>query len=231
MGDLDSLRLDIVPWQADTGSRFQLLVSVNGVEMTAEGAGLGMDPYDVLIPVNHLVAAAEPRTVPIARCGCGIYGCGSTDVTISRDGATVRWDWLKEAPMPRPATFAADQYAAEVARVAGDHSWETPLRTAGRHVLTTVDRDHLLAYGLRPDWVDSDYLDPESFRVCLRLGEDYQVFVDTPWHGRDPETLARDVCRDLARPPHRWQARWSAIDPRNSAPPPIAGPSWDRVRF
>jgi hypothetical protein len=29
---------------------FQVLVYVNDVKMTASGAGLGMDPYDVLVP-------------------------------------------------------------------------------------------------------------------------------------------------------------------------------------
>jgi hypothetical protein len=47
---------------------------VNGVEMTAAGAGLGMDPYDLLVPDNRLIATYEPRVVPIARCECGVYG-------------------------------------------------------------------------------------------------------------------------------------------------------------
>ena len=65
----------------DTGAdgAFQLLVYVSDVEMTSAGAGLGMDPYDVIIPA--------------------------------------------------------------------DHSWETPERTAGRLILTQIDRKHLLGYG------------------------------------------------------------------------------------
>jgi len=80
---IDSLRLAI----ASVGDVFEVQVYVNGVEMTKAGAGLGMDPYDVLVPANRLVATEQPRTVPIARCECGTYGCGSTDVTIVRDGA------------------------------------------------------------------------------------------------------------------------------------------------
>lgn len=41
-----------------------MLVYVNDVEMTSAGAGLGMDPYDVIIPANLLVASPEPHTVP-----------------------------------------------------------------------------------------------------------------------------------------------------------------------
>lgn len=43
-----------------------------------------MDPYDVLIPENRVVAAEDPKTIPEARCECGVYGCGSTDVRITR---------------------------------------------------------------------------------------------------------------------------------------------------
>ena len=46
---------------------FQVLVYLNDVEMTSAGAGLGMDPYHVIIPTNRLVASCEPRTTPIAR--------------------------------------------------------------------------------------------------------------------------------------------------------------------
>jgi hypothetical protein len=91
-----------------------------------------MDPYQLLIPSNQLLAGPQPHTVPIARCDCGEYGCGSTDVTITADGDRVHGKWLLEVPMHRTATFAAAAYAEEVERAAADHSWETPDRTAGR---------------------------------------------------------------------------------------------------
>jgi hypothetical protein len=72
----------------DAGGGFQVQVFVNGAEMTSAWAGLGMDPYDLLVPSNRLVATVEPRTAGIARCSCGVYGCGSTDVTI----VVSRWD-------------------------------------------------------------------------------------------------------------------------------------------
>ena len=58
---------------------FQVQIWVNDVEMTAAGAGLGMDPYDVLIPRNRFAVDDAPKTIPVARCNCGVYGCGSTD--------------------------------------------------------------------------------------------------------------------------------------------------------
>ncbi|MEU7946777.1 hypothetical protein AB0C50_19045 [Micromonospora taraxaci] len=226
---VDSLRLEVSPTPR-AGGDFHVQVYVNGTEMTAAGAGLGMDPYEVLVPTNRLVAVSQPRTVPIARCDCGVYGCGSTDVTITRDGDRVHWDWSIEVPMMRGVSLAAAEYDAEVARVAADHSWETPERSAGRRVLTDMDRERLLTYNLRPSWVANDYRDQELFRVALEFNGDYQVFVDTPWRGRSPEELAGEVCATLARPPSAWHATWHAMIPSLTTPPEIAGPSWRRAR-
>ncbi|WP_205215235.1 hypothetical protein [Amycolatopsis albispora] len=226
----DSLWLAVAPASAPAGD-FQVLVHINGTEVTADGAGLGMDPYDLLVPENRLIATAEPRTVPIARCTCGVYGCGSTDVTIVRDGDLVHWEWHGQVPMPHGVSFPAARYDAEVARAAADHSWETPVRTAGRLVLSGIDHEHLRRHGLRADWVANDRLEPETFVVALRFDDEYQVFVDTPWRDRTPEGLAREVCRTLALPPARWTASWHAIRPARTEPPAIAGASWYRKRF
>jgi hypothetical protein len=221
----DVLRLSVIPVGFDAGGGFQVEVFVNDVEMTEPGAGLGIDPYNLLIPTNRLLATPQPHRVPIARCGCGEYGCGSTDVTITRDGDLVRWDWLIEVPLNRSVSFAADQYDAEVERAAGDHAWETPERTAGRLVLTHVDRAALRAHGLTVTWVANDHRDPERFRVALQLGDDYQIFLDTPWRSRAPGELADAVCEALARGPGAWRATWHAIKPALSGPPAIAR-SW-----
>ena len=227
----DTLTLAVAPAQVEVGGSFQVQVFVNGTEVTSAGAGLGMDPYDLLIPTNRLVATAEPHAVQIARCDCGDTGCTATTVTIVRDGDRVHWEWSGEVPLPRGVTFAADAYDAEVARIATDHSWETPERTAGRLVLTTVDHDYLGACGLRLRRAANHHRDPDVFVASLWLDEDYQIFVDIPWRGRTPEELAREVCRVLARPPHEWPASWHAITPRLTDPPPIAGRRWRRYQL
>ncbi|WP_435795746.1 hypothetical protein [Micromonospora zamorensis] len=227
---VDSLRLEVSPVPGDAGGGFQVQVYLNGTEMTCAGAGLGMDPYDILVPTNCLVGTSQPCTDAIARCECGVYGCGSTDVTIMRDGDLVHWDWSLEVPMMRGVSFAAAEYDVEVARVAADRSWETPERAAGRRVLTGMDREKRLFYGLRPSWVANDYRDQELFRVALQIDGDYQVFVDTPWRGRSPEDLAGEVCT-LALPPSAWHATWHTIIPTLTQPPKIAGPSWRPSRF
>ncbi|MBV1849333.1 hypothetical protein [Catellatospora tritici] len=228
---VDALRLEVVPAGDEAGGGFQVRVHVNDVEVTAAGAGLGMDPYELLVPTNRLIATAEVRRVPIARCECGVYGCGSTDVTIIRDGDTVHWDWLIEVPMSRGVSFDAAAYDAEVARMALDHSWETPERTAGRLVLRDADRGRLAEHGLRLTWAANHYRDHEVFQVALQLGDDYRIFMGTPWRGRGPEELARAVCEELAQPPHKWHAGWHSIKRELSGPPVIAGRSWSRASF
>ncbi len=222
----DTLRLEVAPEPEEVGSGFQVLVYLNGVEMTEPGAGLGMDPYDLLVPANRLVATQEARTVPIARCSCGVYGCGSDDVAVVRDGDLVRWTWLPRVPGNRRGVFAADAYDAEVARVAADHSWETPERTAGRLVLANADRAALRAHGLELDRVGNDHRDPATFRISLLLGSDFQIFVGVPWRDRPSPELAAEVCATLATPPGRWRAEWHAIRPDRPGPPDIARRSW-----
>ncbi len=224
---LDSLRFDVVP--ADVGGGFQVQVFVNGMEITSRGAGLGLDPYDLVIPENRLVATSERRTVPLARCKCGVYGCRATDVTIVRDLASVHWDFSEVIPLDRGVTFPADQYDAQVGALGSAFGWETAERKLGRLVWETVDHERLADNGLRLRWVAGDQpgdgRDSLSVRIALDLGRDYQVMLTFDWRGRSPVELARLVRRTLARPPQGWRATWQVLGPL-SAPPHIAGPAW-----
>ena len=224
---MDTLRLAVAPIEHDAGD-FEVQIYLNDVEVTSKGAGLGMDPYAVLIPVNRFVATEEPRDVPVARCTCGVYGCGVTDATIVLEGDRVRWDWKVEVPMNRAVVFDAGAYEQELRRVTGDHSWETPERTAGRLVLSSIAEADLPA-GLRIDWVGNDWRDPSRLQVCLAIGGEYQVFVSFDWRGHTPESLAAEVRRLLTtEPPGRWPAAWHAMMTGDHAPPAIAGPDWTR---
>ncbi len=226
----DTLHLAIAPTSGPAGDGFQVLVYINDTEITTAGAGLGMDPYDLLIPTNHLIATSEPHTIGIARCECGVYGCGATDVTIARGPDVVHWDWSAEKPMPRGVSFPADLYDTEMARITADHAWETPERTAGRLILTGINHQRLAAYGLRPTWAATDYRDPARFQIVLQLDADYQVFLSLPWHSEDPQALARRALATLQTSPGTWNATWHPIRPTLTGPPPIAGPSWRRYQ-
>jgi hypothetical protein len=196
---MDQLRLAVTPLPPDAGYGWQVEIHVNGTEMTRAGAGLGMDPYDVLVPTNRFVAGPEPVTIPAARCTCGEYGCGSTDVTIVRDGDVVHWDWVLEAPMDRRVTFAADAYRQEVERAAADHSWETPDRTAGRLVLENVDPARLPP-GITLHWVANGWSESDRFQVSL-MDRGRQVLVGFDWGDRTPAELAAEILHTLHEVP------------------------------
>lgn len=228
-----SFRLDVAPVDGDPANGLeghQVLVHVDGVELTARGAGLGMSPFDLLVPDNRLVATTEPHRVPIARCECGDYGCGVTDVVITRDGDLVHWDWQVEVPLPHGTSVPAAAYDEEVARVAADHRWERPQDTAARLVLTGGDRDDLRRRGLRLDWAGADYRSRQRFVLTLRtLADDgYQVFLRVPRADRSPEEVASAVLDLLATSTRDWPATYHSIRPRVTDPPPFAGPGWRR---
>lgn len=221
----DQVRFAVSPAPEDSAGGFQLQVFINGHEVTGDAAGMGMDPYDVLIPANRLAALPEPHRTPIARCNCGSYGCGMTDITISRDEESVRWDWHIETPMDRSVTFVADQYDAEVARIQQDHSWETPERVAGRLILQQTDVSRLAEHDLQISWLSTEYSDPTQFCVCLDYAGSHQIFIHWPWQNRTPTALAAELVAYLATPPAEWTAAWHAIN-RNGVKPPIAGANW-----
>ncbi|WP_424187289.1 hypothetical protein ACOBQX_05605 [Actinokineospora sp. G85] len=227
---LDTLRLDVavVPSPIDA-SAHAVRVFIDEVEQTERGAGMGMDPYDVFVPVNRLVAGPEPRTVPIARCSCGTYGCSRTDVTITRLGDRVRWDWSHQAPMRRAAEFDAVEYDREVARLGADTSWEDAGRRAGRLVLAGADWEALARHELTPGFVGGDHRDPGVFVVALRYREsEYQVFLREPWGSGTPDDLAARLVARLATPPREWEATWHPVVYKITHPPAIAGVGWQR---
>lgn len=197
----DEVRFAVEPASDESGGGFEVQVFINGHEITVDGAGMGMDPYEILVPTNKLIAQEGPHRIPIARCNCGIYGCGMTDVTIQRDGAFVQWDWHRETPMDRPARFLAAQYDAEAERVGSDFSWETPDRTVGRHLLPKINVPCLAASNLAVDWVSVDHADPNRLCISLQYGDTHQVFFYWPLNTGDPEDVATQIAQHLTMPP------------------------------
>lgn len=212
----------------------EVLVYVNDVEMTRLGAGMGMDPFDLLIPENQLVATTTPHQVGIARCECGEYGCGSTDVVIVRDEIAVHWDWEFEAPIRGGVSFKADEYDAEVERLGADRSWERPQDTTARLILTGADREHLTSMDMRLDWVAKDHADHDLLKIALYLGDSdwnserpgYLVFLRLPRKGRTPQEVATEALGLLASDPRSWSAGWHATKRGTAVPPSLAGRKW-----
>jgi len=228
---MDDLRFTVEPVPTESGSGFEVLIYVNGVEMTKAGAGLGMDPYDVLVPENKFLPRSEPHTLGVARCGCGVYGCGGTDVTISTEGDAVKWTWSQEVPINRPVTFALDSYLSEVNRIGRDYSWETPDRTAGRLIFSQIDRPNLSRNGLQLSWVGNDWRAPELFEVCFMFESSYQIFLRFPWNGDAPQALAARALSTIndREAPACWTASWHGMAHTDRyRPPRIAQAGWTK---
>jgi hypothetical protein len=227
----DTIRFNVVPAGGDNAG-FELLVYINDVEVTSKGAGMGMDPFHVLIPENRLSASTDVTNAPIARCECGEYGCGSSDVAIARDGNVVHWDWHGDVPLDHGVSCDADEYDAEVARIGSDRSWERPEDTTARIVLQQADRELLAVNGLKLSWAVKDYRDPGKFMVSLMTADTaYQIFLRFDAEGLTPEQLAANVVEALARAPKWWQATFSSTRPKVSKRPPMSSRRWRREVF
>lgn len=223
----DTIRFAITSNNSEWSYDYELRVFINEVEMTSKGAGMGMSPFDVIVP-SRLHAEPTAKQVPIARCECGEYGCGSTDALIRREGDVVHWDWLIEKPASSGATFKADQYDAEVERVVNDRSWERPEDTAARLIILGIDRDRLAESNLRFSWAARASNNRDAFQICLKADGDFYAFVRFPFTGRTPGSVAADVLQTLGTSPQTWTAMYmsSRLDARGR--PSMAGPGWRR---
>ncbi|MFC0435214.1 hypothetical protein [Kutzneria buriramensis] len=222
---LDTLSLSVAPWPE--GPWFQLLLHVNDVDLIAAAKVRGMKPHEMLLPVNRLAATPEPHTVHIARCpACGDADCCDTDVTITRDGDVVHWDWARAKLMDRRVSFPSADYDAEIARVAADDSWETPALRAARQV--RIDsHPYLEPLGLEFENI-VERTKAGIFDFTLTNGV-YQVVMEVPWQDRSPSELAAAVREMLALPSQQWDATWSPTRwELRDTPPLFAGSGWRR---
>lgn len=188
---------------------------------------MGLDPDDILVEPCPLDASSKPHKATVARCSCGVIGCGSIEVNIERSPVDIKWFW-GEAGSPQALSFLAASYDEELRRALSDTSWETPDRTAARLLAKQVDRQALASHGLAFSW-GSGRVRKGAFSVSLQLEPGpYQVLVHLPWTGEAPEVIARECVEFLREPPSHWlEAEWFPQQV-NLGPPSLAGPSWRR---
>jgi hypothetical protein len=188
---------------------------------------IGLDPDDILLPPCPLNATAEPHRATIARCNCGVVGCGSIDVEVKRSSESVDWTW-GNANSKKGIRFVARNYDAEVERALTDTSWETPDRTAAKLLAARVDRSALARHGLSFAWA-SGRVRKGAFSVALNLEPGpYQILVHLAWNGESPETIAPKFAGLLGERPSSWiGAEWFPQQ-ANLGPPSLSGPSWRR---
>ncbi len=188
---------------------------------------IGLDPDDILVESCPLRTSSESHRATVARCSCGVIGCGSLEVEVARAGDSVEWTWAGTNE-PQSLKFLANSYKAEVERVLRDTTWETPDRTAARLLAGRVNREILSLRGLTYSWA-SGRVRKMTFTVSLILDPGpYQVLVHLPWNAEPPEEIADTCAKLLADKPASWaQAEWFPQRP-DLGPPSLAGSSWLR---
>jgi hypothetical protein len=181
---------------------------------------LGLDPDEILVPPSSLRREGR-HTVTIARCSCGIVGCGSNDVEIYPDDDAVVWRGVGA-----PLRFRASDYLAEVERAEQDISWEPAHRTVARLVRLSVDRERLARHGLTFQWA-SGRLETNVFTVSLNLDPGFrQVLVTIPWSLQAPNQLALEITTLLKQLPRDWRSVMCRPQGPDHSLPAIAGPGW-----
>jgi hypothetical protein len=127
---LNRLQIHVLP----PGPRYatQLRFWVDGcdvVEDAVDEGGAGVFASSLLCDdrLDLLAATPDGRRVRLGEPDCTGGCCGYLTTMVRRDGETVVWsDWEGPHPdrLPTAFHFSADQYDAELARVAGDRWWE-----------------------------------------------------------------------------------------------------------
>jgi hypothetical protein len=184
---------------------------------------IGLDPDDILRTPSPIAPSPIPRQTTIARCDCGVLGCGDERVTICADGDEVLW-----VDADRTLVFPAAQYTAELRRALDDSSWETPDRTAARLLGERVDGPVLARSGLSFSWASSR-VRPRMLTVCLDLRPGpYQVLVSLPWSSESPREIADTTIALLRRDPRSWDDVTYFPQAAGLGPPVLDGPGWTR---
>jgi hypothetical protein len=220
---LCTLRLEVTP-SPDTNDH-QVRILVDGEDLIAARWPdmIGLDP-DALLVAPSPLRPGGGHDATIARCSCGIAGCGSQEARILVDGERVLWRLAESDEL----AFDGSAYRREIERAERDTGWEPADRTAARLVREGVDRRALAAHGLAYGWA-SARLDRDRFTVSLTLEPGpFQILVSVPWTGVDPEPVAAEVVALLARPPQSWpDVTYSPIG-GGDALPSLCGPGWRR---
>lgn len=192
---------------------------------------MGLDPDDIFSAPYKLRCTAEPHRSRVARCDCGVVGCGDVEVIMRRVGDRIEWVPTCESDRkPKVIQFLAESYDAEIERALHDISWETPDRTAARLLAAKLDHENLARHGLTYQWA-SGRLRAETFGVSLGFEPGpYQILIYLPWNGVNSEEIANFIATMLTAPPASWDDVVWLGQGGNHAPPSIAGPSWKPFR-
>lgn len=197
---------------------------------------LGFDPAEMLGASAPLLPSGDRRHVALHRCCCGVAGCGVIAARILRssDGRRISWtdfrnyigvfdhplsdaDYDPTVGRAWPLAglvFDADDYEAEVRRLAVDTSWETPRRRAARRVEEHLRAGQILggAPELALQWVAPAWKSAGveiSFWRTREAGRVEEVLLYLLSSDEDPEAAAVEIVERLAAvAPRDWPSRF-----------------------
>ena len=205
----------------------RVLIFIDGRDLIKEYCPdmMGMDPDDIL---HHRFLAPQelPFEATVARCGCGVVGCGSATVEISTEAETVVWNsWNGGLAHNNPGklVFQRTHYLDALAKAVDDHSWETPERTAARLLSGKVDIEVLAGHQLKYQWASGRVRDG-LFTVSMIGPEGYhQILLHVEWADESPEEIADMAAALLRTDPRGWaNVTWYG----QATEPPFRGRAW-----
>ncbi len=220
---MNEIAFTIRPSEETNDHEVRIIVDGRDIIEQIDREMLGIDPPE-FFEYSTLLGSGE---LTIARCGCGVIGCGDATVNVMRDKTTVTWDHFNpQTGGVDSLTFSRSQYDSAVADAMNNHDWETTERTAER-LIGDIDFSHLQEHGLAFSWA-SGRIDAQSISISLNLNSQYQVLVHLPWNHADAESAVKVTIAELAKPPAKWSNVFYYPQQDNRKRPPCAGPGWRR---
>ncbi len=158
----------------------QVRLFVDGADWIGE-SHLGLDPPEL---VKQLTEHPPSRLI-VARCSCGVLGCGDVVATLIRTAKTVEWSCVNR----QPVVFDAEHFDNQIRALTNDHSWEPAGRTVER-LLDEMFFGKVTDDGYLFEW-SSTRFQPFLVMISVRKIQD-QKLLEFSWDG---ETVANALSR------------------------------------
>ncbi len=183
----------------EDSSYHEVRIFIDENDLLADSDMIGIDPVEFF----EQKALLDSGKLYIGRCNCGVIGCGSWDLTVSRTENTV--EWSLENPEDTKYVFDLAEYERLIQESAENKAWETVDRTAERFV-RQMDFSQAKALGLTFAGVSADILNKEVIQVWFTQKAEPpktpNVFYEVPWNWEKSEDAVTAVQQML----DRWEA-------------------------
>ena len=191
-------------------------ILIDGEDILGLEAHKGFDPDKIFTESTPLLPTDPPQRIAVYRCSCGEAGCSVIAPLIIDNGSTIEWRDFRDFTgvyvnpdtdtAPAGGTklgiadlrFDADRYRTEVAKTAGDRSWETHGRTTARLLRAKLQTasEHFDALGYRVTTVAAH--DNGAYEVVMQEIQEGTAVGNTFVRLTQPRHEAHDLVTTLA---------------------------------